>query len=784
MTTHDLDSDRLAKHFARHYGCSPSTLNFGDRILCRRVEIHHLTAAELFRIVALLVEEGLKILAGISPDSTAWNDPSNPGRVRLVIDDWSTLRDSHPEVREDPLFLPFVLFYLRRRGVTVLLIDTQPGRLSHILSDESDRELRALVDHHVYTWYVTFFGEKRVAISALPPVDNTKRVVVRELAPAEGDNEALLVDPSFELYQGFEDDKAPTLVPLKVHLCRAEGATDAYHQEVFAVFRAVFGEDAKVEWNDGAKSPDGVPRADYDQLRSQTYLRGRSALEHTQVLQVDEFWSGEKDSGESETLEDLADYLEAPVVDAQGRPNLIEDPGRLFQPPRNRDSVPSERFTRFSTIGYNLGDFGAPRDRVPYFVDFGFLLAREDLWLRAIEKGGAASQKIATVWDSLAGYPKPTNHRDLASGIVTIVSWRDFLEACLAVVASSASPPGTTAPVAFDIDLTTIESLSCLALEILASELYTLGAGGADIFPRHRHDAIGPGLLDLAGSTDHTKPLATERRRAFYRAWLLLAAAFRSNERFTREGFELKPRPASPQAVACRHWYSTACPGFQPELTPIRLPGHFTVRGDWFLAVASGSRSRRLGERAIDILTSRRANISRMQLGIGLPTRGFDDRETATWEDVEFRSPLTFSFGLDGGRPRPGENSGRRRLLFHDVLRLGGQPSVPKVFLGQEPAFFWLWRSRLESYERHSRTWRKWLLYALDDSLNSSNNTEYPEFADLQGPEAFLALYDQDLSPGAVFEGPVVDGFERLRAILSVALERATFRIGERVGGK
>lgn len=80
------------------------------------------------------------------------------------------------------------------------------------------------------------------------------------------------------------------------------------------------------------------------------------------------------------------------------------------------------------------------------------------------------------------------------------------------------------------------------------------------------------------------------------------------------------------EAIAARHWYKTACmaasngekTGHSSELmVAVRLPGHYSARGDWFLAAAKGSRSARLAERAIDVLSSRRANILRLQRGVG-----------------------------------------------------------------------------------------------------------------------------------------------------------------------
>src|SRR5207253_6051294 len=121
-----------------------------------------------------------------------------------------------------------------------------------------------------------------------------------------------------------------------------------------------------------------------------------------------------------------------------------------------------------------------------------------------------------------------------------------------------------------------------------------------------------------------------------FRAWLLLGD-FITQARFPSENlrFTLPPQSNRPRAAAARHWYSTASIAYRKlgtgiaadspsgggSLIPTRLPGRFSVRGDWDLAIAKGSLSTRLGERALDLLSSRRAQIERLRNGLGLPTR-------------------------------------------------------------------------------------------------------------------------------------------------------------------
>ena len=79
--------------------------------------------------------------------------------------------------------------------------------------------------------------------------------------------------------------------------------------------------------------------------------------------------------------------------------------------------------------------------------------------------------------------------------------------------------------------------------------------------------------------------------------------------------------PPDREAVAVRTWFATAphCQFGNRNLTPLRIPGRFCIRGDWYLAAAKGSRSLLLAESAIRKLVSEPMNRRRLREGIGLP---------------------------------------------------------------------------------------------------------------------------------------------------------------------
>ncbi len=811
-----------------------------QRTVCRRLEVHHMTPAVLFNVIHSLVEEGLFEIfwQGQRPASGSQISPVKaPGRVRLVIDNWSDILHSYPEIREDPLFLPFVSFYLKRRGITTLFIDTQPGRLSHILSNETDRELRALVPYHLYTWHVTFYGEKRVAITALPPISNDQRVVVRELKPLYGRDEQLIVDPHFELYAGFDGDAAPRVVPLQVRLYHEDTAATDYFEDVTALFSRLYGRfevpgkireraltdlkpsisaqggDDQMVTNCVNKSDTVVQlerSATYEMLRDFAYLQGKSALEHTLVVQVDEFWSPE-----GESLLDMTPYLEADTYDPVYGGDAVEDPFGLFQAtqldPGADTDRPTTRGSCFVPIGYDLpgsrvldedlelrskangrkshsaianvsrtvseAGFRRTSDRVPYTLDFGILLADRARWTDSgvgSLKVGVEKIEINEIWRALSVPAELKPNTDPSRQI----SWRQFLEACWKVAANSphchqaGQPVDEITVLPFDVDLSTLESLSCLMLEVWASEIYRVDENVARIFPPRRDAPTDFGLVELIDREEG------RHRRALFRAWLLVNAVL-APEQFPRENFRLHRERPWPNAVACRHWYATASPVAMEQersgrqLTPLRLPGHFTTRGDWFLGIAAGSRSRRLGERAIDLLTSRRANITRMQRGLGMPVRGFSESimsEDGHWSDAEFRTPFRTYDEDHSGRPR--------RLRLHDMLWLGGHPMPRGIFKAESiPSLFHLWRSRLRGYDRHARIWFRWLIYAFD----SMHHRETPAPHKLEFGDDLFSRYDDleawMLAPDASQKTDAAfSHFNRLCDELSASLRRATPR--------
>ena len=161
------------------------------RLIYRRLETHHITSPILFHIVEQTIEAARdRLISLIYPTrAEAEADPEfqkviheASWRIRMVIDDWTQIIQAYPEVQRDPRFLPFLLFYLRRKNVTVLIIDTHPGDPETVKGIERVRDLPALVDRRLYAWRLPFFGSERVALRGATVERVTPRVRLRVAA--------------------------------------------------------------------------------------------------------------------------------------------------------------------------------------------------------------------------------------------------------------------------------------------------------------------------------------------------------------------------------------------------------------------------------------------------------------------------------------------------------------------------------------------------------------------------------------------------------------------------
>ncbi|HEU4769612.1 MAG TPA: ATPase domain-containing protein [Pyrinomonadaceae bacterium] len=727
--------------------------------ICRQLEIHDLPGPVLMNIFQRCIEKAQRIMF-FGPTDPCERELPKPAarfrdswRIRVVVDDLNSFRNTYGEMRDDPLMLPSLLFMLGREGVTSLIIDTQAsGSPDLSITERFDSSVRQLVQTRIYIWRLPFYGENRVAISVIPPMSHEYRGLIRELRwETKGESKsdrALTVDPHFELYSGLERGE-PQPVPLEVRLFSDAPSVERYIATEEKLLREIF---TPVQRH--AQEPSVIVPAqvhEYERLRDGCHVQRDTRLDHTTIIQVNEFWwlrrPRQRRAGAFRSQWNYLSAVTTKLKDDRHQADAVVDPFGVFQPSRaeraaartnkkRRLSHPAVRKQKLDFFDPNCG-YGFERlnpedeqqhylDRIPYTWDFGFLLCNGKAWDEASNLQGDSvsdsEKQVADVWREL---------RKATENVSPLkpVSWRKFLAASK-IVAEFQSYRTSAKATAFDFTMRIPESFSCLMLEMWFSEVYH----SLTEYQNQRDDKSTSYVDDARQLFEHVgtrtwyskKPspitllngLKRDKGKTLteildqrlagkiegfslelYKVWLLLTETINFEELVDNAShldFEFKSRDVGPGAVSARHWYKTAS-SFIDCLTPeqveynwvpVRLPGHFSVRADWFLAVAGGSRSSRLADHALDLLSSKRANVTRLQEGIGLPTRKLFEKDD---QYARLRTRLISAT----------KGEALTNIEYESLRGIGAQP--------EEKDFFWLWRSGIWAYNRHSRIWHKWL---------------------------------------------------------------------------
>ena len=776
LTTQDIHAAQLASDFLNYLSVDipelkkwKNTLKFKalkllieNHIICRRLEIHDLPPSVLIHVIQRTIEAAqrkIEVGNAFEPLGNTMEERFKvSGKIRVVIDDFNILRNTYIEVRDEPLLLRFLLFYLGREGVTTLIIDTQPGRPDTTIPSPLDSELRSLVNNHLYTWRFPFYGEDRVAIAAMPPISEKYPTLVRELRKPTKPNSPPVVDPHFELYSGIEQGE-PCPVPLKILLFNESPAFQHFieeeNQRYGRLFSPVQSDDSQPE-EERNKVIVGVPALDHEKLKEFSYLQRDTRLDYTLVFQVDEFWylrrSGLRRSG---SYRQQWQYLNTIMAERPSANSIWDrkessDPFGLFQNTeanpkadkiirRDEFSFPDNAYDqRFLTLPGTSEENEINRetyiDRVPFMWDFGFLLCKKRAWESSKDKS------VSNVWKRL---PKAIKNPK-TYGVRP--SWKDFLNACIITAREESYRIGKPVP-AFDFHSVSSETLSCLILEMWVSEIYEqvdrlpdkqkregkkkLASLTKRLWNLSYQNASPIGLIELLDK--EKSDYSTPKRIALFKVWCLLAQVLDLREicESIKNGTSRNREP-NPHAIAVRHWYKTACgisrdaSPSDPEI-PVGLPGHFSIRGDWFLAVAGSSRSGRLADRALDLLSSRRANHNRLEQGLGLPTRKITEKGLHT-------GLYTTDKG-DMKQKSDGKLERITRVLYSDLLKIGACGN------NTHSKFHWLWRSRLKQYYRHTNIWHNWL----EDTILRLGRLRFLERNEWTDGFSIYALQNEDM---------------------------------------
>ncbi len=654
------------------------------RVICRRLEINTNSASVLFATIAECVEEGLRraFPHNVDVSKLTAEQQAEAAKVVVTLGDWALIEERYPDVAASSQFLPLLIFHLKRRGVTTLITEsrTDTGALPSVYQSRS--RLAQIADQTIYTWRVP--GDARIAIAVTPQKHADGRTLVREVKQVERNHGLIEIDPSLERYEGFETGNPK---PVRLHL-RLLGQTPAqrlYATTIGELLHKITPGEPKdqpiVEEMEYDLLRDTIflqrdTRQNYTQVVAvEEFWEARASLHPLKEAYLSKTREG---IPRAKIYNDSYSQINRPLLN-----NHVVTPK---DPDVPRTSTDPEAESDSSFDPFWIKD---REDRVPFTWDFGLILTRPDAWRsayiveiplpdtnrkkwikkrdpdkpkfqvremaeilrfarvdRSLGRKGLRGFYTYSADEGRSSEKGPYGREDDKKRIddldkhkfnLDLLGWRLFLETCCFIADWTAGHKLKP----FDIDLTSPENLTATILEIWFSEfLFFVDRAKRTGLPEEEWSAaqtLADEIRDTPNSRrDPKQPLNLigllqneVARAALFFTLKLMAEAFDAEMlQATDTGFDILPRRAFP-SVAVRHWYSTAVHATQDEnfagYTPIRLPGSFSTRGDWHLAITRGSKSLRLGYDTLDILSTVRANFDRMQMGVGLPTRKMPD---------------------------------------------------------------------------------------------------------------------------------------------------------------
>ncbi|MCF7961786.1 MAG: hypothetical protein K9M08_13685 [Pirellula sp.] len=650
---------------------------FENRVAVREILPSFLSSSELlFRVRTCIRDMKTKIEAINKEIGKAFNEIE----LRVLIDNWATILESHPALNSDPQILQRIFRVLQDEGVLAIITSTQPGSPHAQLDLQHEHNVLRLEARRLHCWPVDFYGGRRIAITSSLASRAGENGFVHELRRSGNKNHLLEVTPDFSVFKDLESGHAKP-IDLKVKLYSGystldKQSTSTYSNDVLALFGDLYSSQAA---GNEVVSFESIER--YHGFKEYVRNLHGSKLDHTLVFQVDEFWKGEKDV--------FADLNH--IWPEKDRAVLLEDFSRDSQRvPLHRDFgmmlLDVEAWTAAKSLDVPFWwkqrlDYKDHKLNVPAHEDHG--LGWDCLSQTSIEEIAKTGMETAfSNWGEVSSALQGKDTTRKIDNRITVqdvlnnlrsssnvehgfqVSWPLFLDACQVVARNSGK-------IAFDVDLRTLETLNSLVLEIWFSKIRTrllVPELKANIQP-----AVSSSAVDQTQQSETESELLSKKSsessletiqdsiNAWSQSFLLFANGLTNLEtvservlkslsellleeesrdilletlsllsgylpsRFRRQ--ELQAGKADEDAVAIRTWYATGvhAQSERSGLIPVRLPGGFAVRGDWFLGVARGSRSMELARRAIDNLRSTSMNLKRFRQGIGLPVIKLDE---------------------------------------------------------------------------------------------------------------------------------------------------------------
>ena len=673
-----------SKDLEKAIGDSNAKNFVNTQILVRQIQPRFLSSSGFLYRIKFCIEQMKKNLGLLHNE----ND-GNPSDIRLVIDNWNTILETHPSISRDPQIMHRVFQLIREEKILAHIVSTQPGSPSNSSRTNRVNNIGQVEAIHLHTWPVDFFGDRRIAITSSVPGSSDRRSAIYELVRDEGNPEfGYKVSEDFDIYEDLESGKAKR-IDLRVKLYGgfdnkrdiSDNSSEDYSGEVSALFGDLYPNSRN---NRDVVSFESVDR--YDAFKDYIQSMEFSKLDETLVFQVDEFWNSDN-SYRASNLANLSDYLNKPPKYAVNQNLMNRD---LFEPeiiPTGDCKIPlhkdfgliladrdswykaQDREIEYDWIEYKTNNRRIQYPAVPvghiafdsipiHEIPIAFDLFQKEDFASVASGNRRGSVTVKDVWNAMCVKGDEMGVMDLEDVEKQFSpSWPVFFKACSVVAKHCGKHP-------YDIDTRTSESLNCQVLETWFSTI--LFQKTFESIPKVITDGKKANPKTATRSASVKTRQVCESLFLFQQGRLDLTQLTADYEDELRYSLELisehlparlrkddsTATPPDENAVAFRTWFAPAVLSQKrgPSLTPLRLPGRFSTRGDWHVGVARGSRSMLLAHSAIDKLTSEAMNRRRLRDGVGLPTR-----KSSSLDTVE--SALTV----------PTQGNARRRLRYCEV---------------------------------------------------------------------------------------------------------------------
>ena len=487
---------------------------------------------------------------------------------RIMLDNVSLWETSSPQICEDATFAVTLVDLLRGQRVTCLLVCGNPSEGESHFHDS----LTDMADCIVQFDRFEFRGMRRVTLRTLKTRGMQHRLESFEL---QMDNGHILVKPSSSLLRLQEHTGRVAPVPIRMFFHIESDLQKSYFRSIQQATKAVLSEKTHVDYQDRL-------------FLSRTMGVGHlSAVDELHILQLDEYQLGES------------------------KPALHEFGGSLLPQELWHDCLPRFLGSHVRTAKHGVATVEAFR-AVPFYANISLLAFDQQFF--GNRPFNSWEDLAGICWDWEKGHPIASDE----------MACRTMGLSCDGKACTSEEHPALF----FDFPRSSAENYNCLFFEIFLSLGKPPVPRGCSIRTWLSSDqAVQAGaIMRLLCSRGYRLGGGTTD----YFCW---AAADHDQE--PRESMPRRRRPftVSHNALVYRHWYTTLNQmlhemkgnpdgaGSSVRLAVRPLPQDISMSGEWYLGVPAYSAAPDAGLELIKLITARDAELNRIRLGVGLPTR-------------------------------------------------------------------------------------------------------------------------------------------------------------------